>query len=95
MVTAHGNAPASTAPPGSRPTNSLSRAWTAVALIPVTFMVAFAIGEGSYAALGYQPEDATEPVWVALVAGVPAIAVFLVPCCAAVLYGNRARAAEP
>jgi len=31
-------------------------------------------------------------VWVALVAGVPAIVLFLVPCVAAVWYGNRARA---
>lgn len=69
----------------------LSRAWLAVASIPVVFFLAFALGEGLYALLGYQPEDATEPWWVAVVAGVPAIALFLVPCVAAVWLGNRAR----
>jgi len=73
-----------------RSTN-LTRAWIAVATIPVAFIVAFAVGEGLYALLGYKPEDATEPFWVALVAGVPAIVLFLVPCVAAVRYGNRAR----
>ena len=70
---------------------NLTRAWIAVATIPVAFIVAFAVGEGLYALLGYKPEDATEPSWVALVAGVPAIVLFLVPCVAAVRYGNRAR----
>ena len=42
--------------------------------------------------LGYRPEDTTEPLWVALVAGVPAILLFLVRCGAAVWFGNKARA---
>jgi len=58
----------------------------------VAFVAAFAIGEGLYALLGYKPEDATEPLWVMFVAAVPAIVLFLVPCVAAVWYGNRARA---
>ncbi len=83
-------------PPVGAPTShdqgaNLRRAWVAVALIPVAFFLAFAVGEGLYALLGYKPEDATEPLWVALVAGVPAIVLFLVPCAAAVRYGNRAR----
>lgn len=76
---------------GGRSTN-LTLSWIAVASIPVAFVVAFAVGEGLYALLGYQPEDATEPLWVALAAGVPAVVVFLVPCAAAVWYGNKARA---
>lgn len=74
-----------------RRSTSLTRAWIAIAAIPVAFIVAFAVGEGLYALLGYKPEDATEPLWVALVAGVPAIVLFLVPCVAAVRFGNRAR----
>ncbi|OLP48805.1 hypothetical protein BJM39_31385 [Salmonella enterica subsp. enterica serovar Javiana] len=74
-----------------RGSTDLSRAWLAVASIPIVFFLAFALGEGLYALLGYQPEDATEPWWVALAAGVPAIALFLVPCVAAVWFGNRAR----
>lgn len=58
----------------------------------MSFVLAFVVGEGLYALLGSEPDDATEPLWVALVAGVPAIALFLVPCAAAVWFGNRARA---
>jgi hypothetical protein len=74
-----------------RSTN-FTRSWIAVGLTPVAFVLAFAVGEGLYALLGYKPEDATEPLWVALVAGVPAIVLFLVPCAAALWYGNKARA---
>ena len=74
-----------------RSTN-LTRSWICVALIPVAFVLAFAVGEGLYALLGYKPEDATEPLWVALVAGIPVIVLFLVPCAAAAWYGNKARA---
>ena len=76
---------------GERSTN-LTRSWIAVASIPVAFVVAFAVGEGLYALLGYKPEDATEPLWVALAAGLPSLVLFLVPCAAAVWYGNKARA---
>lgn len=90
MTTAKHTSPVGANSDHGRSTN-LTRAWIAVALIPVAFILAFVIGEGLYALLGYQPEDGTEPLWVALVAGVPAIAVFLVPCVAAVIYGNRGR----
>lgn len=69
----------------------LGRAWTAVALMPVFFFVAFAVGEGLYALLGYQPENADAPAWVVLVALAPTVAVVLIPCVAAVLFGNRAK----
>jgi len=90
MTTTNHNPPVG-APSGHDGGTDLRRAWIAVALIPVAFFLAFAVGEGLYALLGYQPEDATEPLWVALVAGVPAIVLFLVPCVATVRYGNRAR----
>jgi len=79
--------------PGNAPpeaTSWLSRAWLAVALVPVFFFLAFAVGEAAYAVLGYQPENADAPLWVDLVTGVLATAVCLVPCVAAVLYGWRA-----
>src|SRR6476620_4677305 len=79
-------------PGRDRRSTNLTRAWIAVASIPVAFIAAFAVGEGLYALLGYRPEDATEPLWVALAAGVPALVLFLVPCAAAVWYGSRARA---
>ena len=65
------------------------RAWIAVALIPIFFILAFAVGQGLYTLMGYLPEEAGIPMWVDLVATVPTIAVFLVPCTAAVLYGRR------
>lgn len=91
MATAD-HVPPSGALPGSGRTADLTRAWVFVALIPVAFMLAFALGEGLYAVLGYKPEEGIEPLWVALAAGAPATALFLVPCVAAVVYGNRARA---
>lgn len=91
MTTAKHIPPVGARSSGGRSTN-LTRSWIGVALIPVAFVLAFAVGEGLYALLGYKPEDATEPLWVALVAGVPAIVLFLVPCTAAVWYGNKARA---
>lgn len=82
-------------PPGANGTGgrspNLTRSWIAVALIPVGFVLAFVVGEGLYALLGYQPEVGSEPWWVAPVAAVPAIVLFLVPCATAVWFGNKAR----
>jgi hypothetical protein len=91
MTTAKHVPPVGAHTSGGRNTN-LRMSWIATALIPVAFVLAFAVGEGLYALLGYKPEDASEPLWVALVAGVPAIVLFLVPCAAAVWYGRKARA---
>ena len=85
----------SNATQGERPTQTspsgvwLGRAWIAVALIPVFFILAFAVGQVLYSLMGYLPEDAGIPLWVDLVATIPTMAVFLVPCAAAVLYGRR------
>jgi hypothetical protein len=68
----------------------LGRAWIAVALVPVFFFIAFAVGEGMYALMGYKPENADAPVLVVLVALIPVVAVVLIPCVAAVLFGRRA-----
>lgn len=67
----------------------LSRAWLGVALTPVFFFVAFAVGEGAYAMLGYAPENADAPVWVVLVTSVLVLLVLAIPCAAAVIYGRR------
>jgi hypothetical protein len=86
----------SSATQGERPIQTspagvwLGRAWIAVALIPVFFILTFAVGEVLYSLMGYPPGDAGIPLWVDLVATIPAMAVFLVPCAAAVLYGRRA-----
>lgn len=85
---------------GERPTQSppagfwLGRAWMAVALIPVFFLISFAAAQVLYSLMGYQPENAGIPLWVDLVATIPAIALFLIPCVAAVLYGRRVNSAS-
>jgi hypothetical protein len=56
----------------------------------VFFILAFGVAQVLYSLMGYLPENAGIPLWVDLVATIPAIAVFLVPCSAAVLYGRRA-----
>lgn len=80
-------------PPVRSPRDSgdwLRRAWTAVVLVPVFFFLAFAVGEGMYAVLGYDPAAADTPVRVDLVALVPILVVALIPCAAAVFFGRRA-----
>lgn len=69
----------------------LGRAWAAVVLVPVFWFIAFAVGQGMYALLGYKPENADAPVWVDVVALVPVIVVALIPCAAAVIFGRQAR----
>jgi hypothetical protein len=66
------------------------RAWIAVALIPVFFVLAFAVGQALYSVFGYLPEDNDAPLWVDLASAIPTLAICLVPCVAAVLYGRRA-----
>jgi len=68
----------------------LRRAWTAVALVSVFFFIGFAVGQGMYAMMGYKPENADAPVWVDVVALVPALVVVLIPCAAAVLFDRQA-----
>ena len=86
----------SSASEGERPTQTspagvwLGRAWIAVVLIPVFFILAFVVGQVLYSLMGYLPENAGIPLWVDLVASIPTIAVFLIPCTAGVLYGWHA-----
>lgn len=68
----------------------LRRAWVGVALVPVFFFVAFAVGEGVYALMGYKPENADAPVWAVVVASALVVVVVLIPCVAAVYFGRRA-----
>ena len=68
----------------------LGRAWIAVALIPVSLLISFALSYVLYDLFGYKPENNNAPLWVDLVVSVVAVAVFLVPCIAAIAYGRRA-----
>ncbi|HEV7204151.1 MAG TPA: hypothetical protein VGN18_06040 [Jatrophihabitans sp.] len=88
MTTGHRLPPTTSAPRSATPW--LGRAWTAVALVPVFFLIAFAVGEIMYAVLGYQPENADAPTWAVVVALGPTLVVALTPCLAAMLFGHRA-----
>lgn len=68
----------------------LRRAWVSVALVPVFFIIAFAVGEGIYAVMGYKPENADAPVWAIVVASALVLLVVLIPGVAAVHFGRRA-----
>lgn len=74
------------------PRTELSRAWVAVALIPVFLIVGFAVGEGLISALGY-PVGGSNPVWVTLVSDLGALTTILVPCAAAMFFARHARSA--
>lgn len=86
--------PPATPAPSPAPT-PLARAWISVAVIPVFFFAAFAVAQGIYALTGHDPSTgATPPLWADLAAGIPALAVVLIPCVAAVVYGLRAARAH-
>jgi hypothetical protein len=64
-----------------------------VALIPAFLLVSVVLTLFLYELFGYKPENADAPFWVDLVTTVAALAVLLVPCVTAVLYGRQANRA--
>ena len=66
------------------------RAWFAVGFIPIGFVLSMLIGEGLFATLGYDSEDTDVPLGAIALAGGSALLVFLIPCLAAWLLGQRA-----
>lgn len=64
------------------------RAWWSLALYPVALVAAFAIGEGLITLL---TDDVGDPTfWQVLVAGIPALIVFVGPGILAVTQGRKA-----
>ena len=76
--------------PGPSSQTALSRAWISIALVPVFLFAAFAASEGIYTLTGYDPSTGTVPLWADLAAGLPSLALLLIPCIAGVVYGRRA-----
>ena len=69
----------------------LRRAWLALLLYPLSFVAAFAVGEGLAALMGYPPGGSESPPWfVPLLAGVPALVVFVLPGLLSLKYGRHA-----
>ena len=66
-------------------------AWLSLLLYPLSFAAAFLVGEGLAAAMGYPSGGAENPPWlVVLLAGVPALVVFVVPGLLSLKFGRRA-----
>jgi hypothetical protein len=59
----------------------------------VFFFIAIGVGEGVISLLGYTAGAGNNPIWVSLVSDLAAIAVVLLPCVAAVIFGRRANKA--
>jgi len=67
-------------------------AWLAVAMIPVAFVLAMAVGEGLIDAAGYPSGgDEVAPLGTALLIGGPVTLMAMIPGVFAVLFGRRAR----
>jgi hypothetical protein len=65
------------------------RAWWSLALYPVSFVAAFAIGEGVISML---TDDSGDPAfWQVLLAATPALLAFVIPGILAVAQGRKAR----
>lgn len=67
--------------PGRSTTSRFTRHawWSLLGLVP-SFFLAFLIGEGLIALLGYPPGGSAQaPRWAALIATVPALMVFVLP----------------
>lgn len=64
------------------------RAWWSLALYPISGIAAFGIGEGVISLLTDDAGDAS--FWQVLVAGTPALLVFVIPGILAVAQGRRA-----
>lgn len=65
------------------------KAWIALALAPVGFLVAIAVGEGIYGLLGYEAADAA-PLSARLTAALPALVLQAAPAFLAARWGHRA-----
>lgn len=69
----------------------LRRAWLSLLLYPLSFVAAFVVGEGLAALMGYPSSGSESPPWfVPLLAGVPALLVFVTPGLLSLQYGRRA-----
>ena len=71
--------------------HDLRMAWVAVALLPVSFIVAMVVGDGLISLQGYgSGDDVAIPIGPVLLAGIPALLILITPGVAAVFYGRRA-----
>jgi hypothetical protein len=63
-------------------------------LLPISFVGASVLGGLILAAMGHDPDSETDPsFWQMAVAGIPSVAVMILPCALVVWFGQRALAA--
>ncbi|OJV80220.1 MAG: hypothetical protein BGO37_02210 [Cellulomonas sp. 73-92] len=72
-------------------TTPLIWSWACVVLVPVFFFFSFIAAQGIYVLVGHDPStgDVT-PLWANLAAGIPGLAIALLPCIAGVVFARRA-----
>lgn len=70
---------------------ALRQAWWSLLLFPLSFVLAFVVGEGTPAWLGYpEPSFDSTPWWVILLAVLPALLLFAAPFLVTVHFSRRA-----
>ena len=70
--------------------SDLNRAWIAVILLPLFFLLAFGSGYiVSWWLMGDASETTSPTLWQAVLIVVPTLVIMLLPCVAAVRYGHR------
>lgn len=76
---------------GSEVAHDLRFAWLSLLLYPLSFAAAFLVGEGLAALMGYPTGGAESPPWfVPLLAGAPALVIFVLPGLLSLKFGRRA-----
>lgn len=71
--------------------HDLRLAWLSLLLYPLSFVAAFMVGEGLAALMGYPSGGSESPPWfVPMLAGVPALLVFVLPGLLSLKFGRRA-----
>jgi hypothetical protein len=79
------------APRGFGTTTPLIWSWACVVLVPVFFFLSFIAAQGIYVLVGHDPSTGdVPPLWANLAAGVPGLAIALLPCVAGALLARRA-----
>ena len=73
---------------GPRSSSPLGRAWISIPLVPVFFFLSFLAQTVIYVLTGHDPSTGdVPPLWADLAAGLPGLAILLVPCVTGVVYG--------
>ena len=72
------------------PERELRRAWWSLTLFVPSLLAAFLVGEFLFAATGHE-DDASPPIGAVLLAGGPALLVFVLPTLVVWHFGSRAQ----